>query len=342
MGAKCKFMMVGCSLLLVACALTPNDRTGGQSFVSVRELDTVELAQQAMSMFNKGRFIDAELYFRQALYLTPDAANLQLNLAAALERSGSYDESEQIYKKLMKSSSDDLKVRLGYARLLVSALRFDEALENYEQIRIRAAARGDVESAAAATRSMATLSYRIGREADAQCQLRLALTYRANLEDTSALLDVMLGRGFYTEAQLIAEGFAAEHNVTKDPLILWARGRALFGTSNFALARDVAQAGLAIPGANPAILNRLRFLFHVSTFMLTKPNLAALPNEILSEGDDAHVDLRKALLGVKDLNAVATLYWPANLVSVYHTLLEVSGMTKPPSAPISQDTQSVS
>jgi len=159
-------------LFFSACALpTPVPR----SFVEDRELLAAELGQQALTDFQMGRYIDAELGFRQVLYIFPNAESPRFNLANTLARGGLFDEAEIILKGLESENPDEPKYISARAGLYYRAGKYDEALETYRQIMSHAEEKKLVAAAGDAARNIAVISFLLGDATGALCYSTEAL-----------------------------------------------------------------------------------------------------------------------------------------------------------------------
>ncbi|RMG41894.1 MAG: hypothetical protein D6719_07540 [Candidatus Dadabacteria bacterium] len=143
-------------------------------FVSKKEVLGVTLAREGLHYYSKGRYVDAELKFRQALYLFPEADNIRLNLAVVLDRVGQYQESISNYQKLLGHDPDELIFWAGLAHVYVSSGDYNRALKIYRQSLIKALDDKDFKRAASFSESLAALNFKLGFEEEARCYSELA------------------------------------------------------------------------------------------------------------------------------------------------------------------------
>ncbi len=159
-----RFCLLAGLVLLMGCA-SPDVRRP-QKLVSDKELLAIALVREGSTNFAQSRFMDAEIKFRQALYLYPDAQNIQRDLAISLGKLGFLSEAEQLLARLPNEASQ--------ITLLKAAMYY----ENGELAKARAAymqALGDLltnnktQQALDVTRSLAVLEFLQGHEEEALC-----------------------------------------------------------------------------------------------------------------------------------------------------------------------------
>ncbi len=96
---------------LLGCALPQEDRKNALS-IPQSEISAISILREGLVFYRKSRFEEAELKFRQALYLAPDSVEIKANLASALRAQQLFDEALEVLKqdnKKAHNSSDSIK-----------------------------------------------------------------------------------------------------------------------------------------------------------------------------------------------------------------------------------------
>ncbi|MEI8313637.1 MAG: hypothetical protein WCH98_23050, partial [Verrucomicrobiota bacterium] len=179
--------------LISGCALPVPEGSELSSFVPERELRAVEISQQAMYDFNRNRYVDAELGFRQALYMYPGLENLRANLAASLERTGQFDEAAGIYKEMSERTPQSAAYMAGIARVRVASGDYRGGIEAYYQAYALAAVLGDAGLSANIARSVSALAFRIGDVETAECFAALTYSLRSSDDELKRYARLLLG-----------------------------------------------------------------------------------------------------------------------------------------------------
>ncbi len=220
-------------LLLSACALAPSERSE-QHFVPALDLRAVELAREGLSYLSEDRYIDAESRLRQALYLAPNAQNLRLNLAVALEGNAQFDQAAQILEPLArvidKKPPTDIFFRL--AHLAAAQEHWDVAEKRYQQILDSAEETRDFVTAAKAANGLFTISRRLGRQRETLCCAYLLCVLKNDLPSAYEYARLLVQYDQPQAAESFISAFATDHNLLQEPrvthlhsLISLARGQ---------------------------------------------------------------------------------------------------------------------
>ncbi len=139
-----------------------------ERFVARPELSAVAMAAEGASDASRGRFREAELNFRRALFIAPEADNVRHHLGRALLRSGDGEAAEIEYRYLLsKRPAAVFSQELAAALLLQE--RYEEAIEIYELLYLRAVAQGDVSGQHDLALALADVFFRLGRGDEANC-----------------------------------------------------------------------------------------------------------------------------------------------------------------------------
>ena len=294
---------------LAACATPIPEGLDQGSFVPADEVLVVQLARQGMDAFNRSRFIDAELYFRQALFVRPELLNLRLNLAVTLSRSGLDEEALDIYGQLLEQRPDFLAYHVGRAQALVDASRFAEAQTQYEKAFWLAYEASDMNSVATIARSLTALGFRLGDEELAQCYSGVVIGLRPT-EAAEAVRHgrLLIARGYHQQALEFASAWAAGRNEELQPQLLHLRALASFGLGNFADALEYERLVGINAGADPASSFEMALVRKMS-----EQSLGILPDD--EEDQDLQEAFFKGLVQILAGSGGVSLYWPDNLVS---------------------------
>ena len=246
------------ALLLNSCAL-PRSADGG-NFVPQSDLLAVSLARDAASYFQQSRFIDAELSYRQALRVAPQAYNIQRNLARTLVKLGSFDEAERIYSKLALSKSDDQTLKLALAALYYEKGDFRKAEELYKallELQIRS---GEWGQAAETQRNLAAMYFRVGRELDALCLSEQALNLSPTMDQTMRHLRLLLALGRFATAAGVLNRIALDAPERLTPEFATLSALASYGSGDVPTAFARADQFVRLQGKDAGLQTDLRLV----------------------------------------------------------------------------------
>lgn len=160
-------------LCFSSCALPKSDNSV-DSFIPPNERVIVSLVREGLSLFSRGRYLDALMRFEQAYYLDSNTRNISLNLASARVRNGIYDGAEKLYEMLLLEEPEDLDVLNALARLAYSKGDFDEARAKYQEIIELAREKTNMLSLRQAARSLSVLEFEQGDLEAALCSSYLS------------------------------------------------------------------------------------------------------------------------------------------------------------------------
>lgn len=184
---------------LSSCAVPPAaiDTAG---FVQSRELQTAGLVREGLQFLGQGRYVDAELSFRQALYLFPGADNVRENLAIALIGTGQLGESETILLELARKYPRASRFYNRLGELYYTDRRYTESLAALNKALTVAFSRREYATAAATLRSLATLSEQRGLGEEAVCYSAEALSLKQEAGEFIGHARILLSEHRYEEA----------------------------------------------------------------------------------------------------------------------------------------------
>ena len=225
------------ALCLASCALPRPDNQ--QNFVPDRELVAVSLARQGLGEMGRSQFLEAELLFRQALYISPQARNIKLNLALALGQLGQTDEALAIYEDFLRFAPESLDAHLALANLYHTSGNFAAAEEYLLRTLQLATVHGNSDKASVARKSLVSLYFETGREEEALCLSDELLTAQSGPDQIFSHLKLLMALGLYARADREITAYLALHEGAQ-------QGRQIFeqALAAYALGRDNDAANL--------------------------------------------------------------------------------------------------
>ncbi|MBX7136665.1 MAG: tetratricopeptide repeat protein [Oligoflexia bacterium] len=227
-------------LLLAGCA-APIDRHA-QSFVAPRELTAIALVREGNNLFGQSRYTDAELKYRQGLYLYPQARNVRTNLAYSLIKQGQFQEGIAIYSDLLSSAPDSFELLLALAEAYYTEPDFEKAADYYKRALAVAEEQNQILNLARIHRSLAVLNFRRGNEEEALCYSYLAYADTPNAQEAGRHLKMLLALGQNKAAESFsAQLIAPQAPQSSDPKVLFYSG-----VARFALGQNPEAAKLAV------------------------------------------------------------------------------------------------
>jgi tetratricopeptide (TPR) repeat protein len=308
------------AILLLGCAPV-SEPNWDQTLAPRAELSAVALAKEGNALAAQGRGFDAELKFRQALALYPDAVSVQEGLAAALVLSGQIEEAQTILQPIEKRYLDQdralraiapsdnsrsavlTRVQMAKVRILIAEQRHGLASESLYRYLNMALDRNDNAAATTFMKALAQLRFRAGDEAQGVCDLRWVFARTGAQEDRLALMRAYLSVARAEEVMemietSLAEGVAVS-GVDSDVQLL--RALALISLGRFKEALFVAESILvAANQTSPETLSDAQLV----RYQLLALKLAGDPTE-LDDLDDEEVDMIHSRLNDDKLR-----WWP--------------------------------
>ena len=205
-------------LTLVSCAL-PVSEDNLQSFVPQVDLQVVSLTREGLDYYSRGRFIDAEFRFLEALKLTPNVENINFNLALTLMEEGEYLKAEKILQNILESEQSSTKVMAALARLYVSKNEYEKAIVYYKEALNVALLWREFPRATNFSRSISVLYFLLGQENKALEYSELALSIADNAEEMCKHGKLLIATGKYKEAEEKTLKFINDREAKKDPCL---------------------------------------------------------------------------------------------------------------------------
>ncbi|RIL04556.1 MAG: hypothetical protein DCC75_12515 [Proteobacteria bacterium] len=304
----CQLSLAAVLVLICGCAL-PVDQSARPSFVPKEELLLVQLMREGMAYFNQSRFIDAELRFRQVLWLRPELENAQVNLARTLEAVGLAMESVKQYDQLIEKFPEKIEYKLGRARALLVAGRRREALKAIEEVSIEYLSKNQDGLAANTARSLSNLYFKYGSEEQAFCFSSQAFAIRADRGEAQAHGRIMIALGSFDRAEEFLTAFSTQNGLDKDPIFLAMRALSSYGLNERKLARSLAELALLSLGLDPDYNFQVKLIYYMEELKALEAE--ASPDDV---EDIGLAGLLKQLHESEGTLSASALYWPAVLV----------------------------
>jgi tetratricopeptide (TPR) repeat protein len=311
--------------LLSNCAappLPPGAEVGG--FVPPEELALVSLARQGMWDFNQGRYIDAELMFRQVLYLRPDLKNIKQNLAATLEKEDLYEEAQALYAELLADDPQSVPKLSGLARLYYAQGDFKKAREQFEQVLVAAADANSVEDMAHAAQSLSVLSFKAGDEESAWCYAGYVQKLKPSNEAFLRDMRMFMALGRYRDMAELAAKYMLDNDLGQDPVFLHQRSLGAFALGNFKDAYTFETRAVELSlgkNVDPAVQFEMRVVSSMARRAAPPPGAGLSPDDQDKQAEGQE-DFMESLKAFAQTNQTYTLYWPVNLVEMVQAALE--------------------
>ncbi len=303
-------------LLFQGCAL-PRDVGSEQNFIERGDLRATNLGREGLNYYSRGRFQDAELRLRQALYLDPSADNLKLNLAATLQGVGLYAEAHQIFTELKAKYPDDPRIFSAEASLYATERKYPEARRSYEQaLTMYLASPTKGIEAAAMARSLANLMFRGGFEEDALCYSEQAVMLKLLADEVAKHGRLLIAMNEYDRAAAYVNAYMNDNDLRADPALNATLAVAAFGQGDLEQSAARATSVLTKENVSPDNLALMRLILKY-----------AEPAARDTEEDDAATDEEAATV----LSEETLTLLPPQLVKLYREDLN------PPSGSDSQD-----
>lgn len=298
-----------------------------QRFIPREELNAVMLAREALFEAKRSRFVDAELKYRQALYLEPEAWSVWEGLAVVLAQQGSIEEARAIYARLLDRAPESTDLMLSLARMEFEAEEYERAAEIYERLLELVLDKNQQLLAKDIAQNLAVVYFRIGREEQALCFGSYVTFLGGDRFDWYRYARLLNALGFpEMSAQSLARLQDEQVEAARDPQLLVQRAMASFGN---AATADAAQALDILDelGVNDPALEYDRQLVRSLT-RWRSGSLIAMTSEDLEELEDLEeeedVQLTRFLAGLREspgLDNTRALYFP---LAVLEALWELS------------------
>lgn len=249
------FILVGA---VCGCAAPRFDAQVG--VVAPKELKAVSLAQEGMNFYRAGRMPDAELKFRQALWLYPGTDNILYNLALSLVKQGSFAEAQAIYAGLLKRNPDSTTLLADIAEGYFLAAAYPQAEEQLKRAFTIAESAGRSGEVARLARSLAVLNFNSGDEQDALCYSYEAAGISGSEEDLFKHVRMLIALNLNRQALAALEAAEAGAEKRADPRRLYYLALAGYGLGRFADVVEQCDTALAATARDAGLQQDFRIL----------------------------------------------------------------------------------
>ena len=202
--------------------------------------------RRAVALLQKGRMVEAERAFAEALRLEPDNPDAHFGRALCLEATGHADGAEQSYRRACAIRPAFFQARSNLGALLLQQARPSEALQALEEV-----LRSKPEFPPARfNRAMACFA--LGRMGEAEAEFRRLLEESPGHADVmSELGRVLLKQSRVPEAIDVFRDGCRRH--AKDPRFLVNLARALEFANEIEAAEEAASEALALAPDSPTV-----------------------------------------------------------------------------------------
>lgn len=325
---KSKFRLAGmCAAFFIQSCALPRPEFEDQQFVPKKDVISASLVNDGLALYRAGRMQDAELKFRAANYLYPEAENIRANLALTLKSLGLRDEAFSIYEELIKSNPKRIDYRFALADGYYQFKDYPRALKLFRQVFEDYVANSEFAKAVAAARTISSIYFLTGDHQGALCYSSVALDLGPGRPEMIRHVRVLTAVGLFKEADALLQGLiAAEPPALEDVMVLKQLAiskYALKDSENAFKYTDLAQSGSISLEEQDA---ELLFLSYLMRTELEKQKAAQKEKEGGEDGDeksDEELEKERAeLVKVRNMNPLISLYWPYNLLEAYHAIPE--------------------
>ncbi len=189
------------SLVMMGCFIAPEESTRQQG-VPEAEVDALRLNNEGLSYVARGRSVDGEFRFRQALWLQPRAERILLNLGTALFLQERFEESLVIFRDLFAQDPLNLTYRLWLGKIYTEQRHFDKAKQFLTEGLTEAETRDDRAAMVTYGRSLANLATRMGDVEDALCYSIYAYQVSGSMGEGLKHISLLLQYGQAHAAQI--------------------------------------------------------------------------------------------------------------------------------------------
>ena len=315
-----------------ACAVPRWDQPD-QTFVSDNELSAAALDRQGLNFAAQSRLVDAELKFRQALYLYPQAETISFNLAVVLDQAGLTEEAISIYNELLARYPEAIQYRVGLGHAYLSSQNFDLAVKHYSLALSLSEKLNNKKAQSDIARSLSVIYFSAGQEEQALCYSRLAQALDdSSPEEMVRHMRLMIGTGHGVSEQQNFRDFIEAHKLEKDPRVDTLQALLAFALGNFKESKDRTDEAYDLATNLPDLRKDLIVLTKVLARLVPKPTPSPdsssqlLPNTGGENSTDSTSDSTSGedeiAIDADLVSGGISLYWPANLVAEAANLIE--------------------
>lgn len=318
-GSKVFLLML--VVMLSACALPRDLRPRPESIIAA-DPKVINLSREGLYYYAKGRYPEAELKLRQALYISPDLPNIRFNLALALSQSGSVKDSLEIIDALIESANTPkqaFEYKFAKARILILAREWGAAEALLYEMKNASIELVDFPNIALVSRSLSVLHFRVGKEELSFCDSLLSSSLQPNLEELKRHGRLLLGLGYFNQ---IERNFQSQPGMPVDADTMLISALANYGLGSLDSVAKNIDVLEDLGGLSP----EREVEKHVLS-MLMERNLLESPESGLDEEAKSALSEKffEEVEELKDLRVdqVAKLYWPFPVVDDFEKLLSI-------------------
>lgn len=293
-------------LFLASCALPTPERVD-QNFIPEVEIQGASLVNEGLFYFKKSRFFEAEASLRKALYLFPDADNVKASLAVVLQTNEQLDEAVSILSELIKNNPEIVEYKQSLARIYYIEGKYEESENWYREAWLMSVDKMDFLRAATISRSLSTLSFRVGYEEQSNCASEEAFILKPDNEEFVRSLKMKNALGFYQVSRDQVVDWMQKQSLMKDPGLLGELAVLNFSLGDFDEATKFA-----------SLAKDLGITDGTQKFELTLLNkfIEAREEKTSSSEDDEEEISEEEILQFKDqleqiTYSPVSLYWPS-------------------------------
>lgn len=292
---------------LAHCALPTPERS--TTFVHDKELSAVKFSRLGMAQMARGQFVEAELSFRQALYLYPQLLNLKQNLAIALAKQGQTEEAQNIFEELIRSVKNPLQIRAAQADMYYAAEEFDKSKQYYLMALALAQKSAHDDDISRINRSLAVLSFKRGFEEAALCYSQQAYALQpGSMDEAYRHVRMLIALNQFKQASELISAIALQQGGEKktplsEPRLLYLWALSEYARGNFAFALKNAASSIDLGASDVGLEAEATLLSN-----LARKQLGALSADEQQEAD---------LVGIEKFGRSSALYFPPSVLDQF-------------------------
>ena len=300
------FVSVACG-----CALPRFEEPS--SSVPQKELVAVSAAREGMGYYRAGRLPEAELKFRQVLWLYPGTENILYNLALTLARQSAFSEAQSIYAGLIKRSPDSIALLSAVGETYFLAGDYKLAREKLKQAFSLAEKKEQRGEQARLARSLVALNFSAGDEEEALCYSYLAAGLSGGNDDLLKHSRVLVALHLYRQAQEVLSDLTKKAEKRADAQSLYQLALADYAVGRFSDVVDRSELALEASAREVGMLVEFKQIQ-----MLAERRLGAVPGNSAGSGRNYTSEEQQELRGLSG----QMLSSPARLLFLPRNMLE--------------------
>lgn len=219
----------------------PSGNPEGGAFLSSQQLLVAGLVSESLRYGKKGRFFEAEVRLRRALYLDPSNNNIAFNLAVVLAQSGSTEEAMDLLEDLRVRLRNPPHVLVALADIYNAEGRYSKARELLKEAFQTYKRAENLPQAASLSRSISNIALAEGLEQEALCYSSEAFALDPTAQQLGYHGMLLVGLNLFNDAeQFITASITGNSALGAAPLVHHALALAKFGRHDYkgALAQE--------------------------------------------------------------------------------------------------------